>query len=859
MRKNLFKKISAVMLSASLTFSVLYAPLASPDEAEPASEPKVESTAPQTQPAETIVETQPAAQEETQPVPQEASQEDSAAQASETASQESTSPQTDAAAQNQNGTADQNQTDTAARNSTDTAAQNPSNALETPSESASSGTAGATETNSEVLTESESSSEAGTEKKLISEFEASLTGEQKNAFNLESIHVKSKDGSAIFPEDSKLVLNTVSENDRKAILSDTQLSSDEKLSVRMIDLDLTDGEGKKADLGGKAVIVTITYNNFDTQNADLSTLKYYRFDNGNGPWAGTVLADTASAGDGHYNDVTVGPADENGIAKLTVELETDSFPKFALTWDTEDGLVSELDARVSEDQKAAFNIGSVHVRARDDADILPEGTRVVFSAVEESDRTAILDATGLSSDAHLNSSFMNISLQDAEGNAVDLNGRNVFLTLTISSFNIADVDTDSLTFHHFTAEGSAWTDHVIAASTLGQGDGEYNDVTVGDVDEEGNAPLTVEFETGSFSPFALTWNTDLSADSEGTLVAENNDVTVTITYSEEAGIPDDAEAVVRTLTKDDPEYEAYRSKVKTQADGIVDYLNLYDIAIVKDGVEIEPKDDSSVSVTITQKNTQAVPSDESMRVLHIEDSESGTVSDVQADINLQDGSAEGADISSSPILDTPGTATDGSGAVKTFSEVSFNTDSFSVFSVYGTVETVKITDDGSSFGFTVTYDKDADIPANARLEVAELGPESAAYQECYSKVIGIIKEDGSTDDEELAARALVYSKFFDITLHVDADGEDKTIEPDTDVQVDVDCKGAIRVGEDQLLNVIHFPSGSDTVEFLNQKNAGDEVSSLNYTQGSFSEIGVVVTDSISKLLAEKEEKENQEA
>lgn len=345
------------MLSASLTFSVLYAPLASPDEAEPASEPKVESTAPQTQPAETIVETQPAAQEETQPVPQEASQEDSAAQASETASQESTSPQTDAAAQNQNGTADQNQTDTAAWNSTDTAAQNPSNASETPSESASSGTAGATETNSEVLTESESSSEAGTEKKLISEFEASLTGEQKNAFNLESIHVKSKDGSAIFPEDSKLVLNTVSENDRKAILSDTQLSSDEKLSVRMIDLDLTDGEGKKADLGGKAVIVTITYNNFDTQNADLSTLKYYRFDNGNGPWAGTVLADTASAGDGHYNDVTVGPADENGIAKLTVELETDSFPKFALTWDTEDGLVSELDARVSEDQKAAFNIG----------------------------------------------------------------------------------------------------------------------------------------------------------------------------------------------------------------------------------------------------------------------------------------------------------------------------------------------------------------------------------------------------------------------------------------------------------------------------------------------------------------------
>lgn len=94
---------------------------------------------------------------------------------------------------------------------------------------------------------------------------------------------------------------------------------------------------------------------------------------------------------------------------------------------------------------------------------------------------------------------------------------------------------------------------------------------------------------------------------------------------------------------------------------------------------------------------------------------------------------------------------------------------------------------------------------------------------------------------------------------MDADGEDKTIEPDTDVQVDVDCKGAIRVGEDQLLNVIHFPSGSDTVEFLNQKNAGDEVSSLNYTQGSFSEIGVVVTDSISKLLAEKEEKENQEA
>jgi len=124
----------------------------------------------------------------------------------------------------------------------------------------------------------------------------------------------------------------------------------------------------------------------------------------------------------------------------------------------------------------------------------------------------------------------------------------------------------------------------------------------------------------------------------------------TATYTMDSGLPKDAELVVKEIT-DGPEYEAYLAEVQaTLEDPDIDQVHLFDISIMKDGVELQPEDGSKVSVEIRLDETVS----DDMSVVHFPD-------------DPGNGSAE--------VIDSS-TSTEGDSTV-----VSFDAESFSVYAV----------------------------------------------------------------------------------------------------------------------------------------------------------------------------------
>ena len=128
----------------------------------------------------------------------------------------------------------------------------------------------------------------------------------------------------------------------------------------------------------------------------------------------------------------------------------------------------------------------------------------------------------------------------------------------------------------------------------------------------------VIFEASSFSTYALIITADY-------ITAEGETYKITVTYDEEAGIPEGAKLKVREILQEEErddaatEYENYIAETRSALNidsGSFDYVRLFDISIVNGEEEIEPEKDGSVKVEMILGD---VPDSANLQVVHFSD------------------------------------------------------------------------------------------------------------------------------------------------------------------------------------------------------------------------------------------------
>ena len=150
---------------------------------------------------------------------------------------------------------------------------------------------------------------------------------------------------------------------------------------------------------------------------------------------------------------------------------------------------------------------------------------------------------------------------------------------------------------------------------------------------------------------------------DGELIFHGVGYDVTLTYDAAAEIPEGAELQVREIEKGTPEYDSYLQVAEAAVDKDVQEARFFDITIVKDGAEIQPK--SPVRVNISCHDAIEVADEGEVQALHFEEG-------MNEPDKLDTDTNEGSEVS----------------------EVSFDADSFSVF---GIVYTVDFTYDGYTY------------------------------------------------------------------------------------------------------------------------------------------------------------------
>ena len=141
---------------------------------------------------------------------------------------------------------------------------------------------------------------------------------------------------------------------------------------------------------------------------------------------------------------------------------------------------------------------------------------------------------------------------------------------------------------------------------------------------------------------------------------------------------------------------------------------------------------------------------------------------------------------------------------------------------------------GPDYTIKLTCGTDAEIPADASLEVREIEKGSEEY-EMYLKASGIALENEGMKNGSAEA---VEARFFDITIM----HEGQKIEPKGAVSVDISYHEALQVAESGEINALHFDDeGEISVLGAKPQGEGSEISSVSFDTDSFSVFGIVYT------------------
>ncbi|MBQ7059826.1 MAG: fibro-slime domain-containing protein [Firmicutes bacterium] len=150
---------------------------------------------------------------------------------------------------------------------------------------------------------------------------------------------------------------------------------------------------------------------------------------------------------------------------------------------------------------------------------------------------------------------------------------------------------------------------------------------------------TVTFNTDGFSVYGIV-GTTLQTVIEA---SDGNSYQITVSYSQETGIPEDAELEVQEILDISEEYAEYVSKTENalgMEEGSVDYIRLFDISIVdKEDPEItyQPKEGTSVDVLIELVDMDS----EAFSVVHFDSENTASVVEAETEGNTVSFAADG--------------------------------------------------------------------------------------------------------------------------------------------------------------------------------------------------------------------------
>ena len=275
---------------------------------------------------------------------------------------------------------------------------------------------------------------------------------------------------------------------------------------------------------------------------------------------------------------------------------------------------------------------------------------------------------------------------------------------------------------------------------------------------------------------------------------------ISVTYAEDAQIPEGAELVVREVTEVDSNYAQVFGRARDAAtaeyeEATVTNARFFDISLMKDGAHLEPLAPVEVNIVLAS----GINANEQTSILHFT---GNNVEKLEADV--------------APIDQEVATSTAASEAEKgAGAEISFNTEKFSIFAVVEVhIEKDVLASDGHNYHITVTYGPDAGVPEDAELEVREILEEADAV-------------DGTTEYEEYVAKtqealgldsgAFAFARFFDIKI-VDGAGNKVTIEAPVDVTIELADKSASDAAAAQT-QIVHFADGADAGDVIDSATA----------------------------------------
>ena len=270
-------------------------------------------------------------------------------------------------------------------------------------------------------------------------------------------------------------------------------------------------------------------------------------------------------------------------------------------------------------------------------------------------------------------------------------------------------------------------------------------------------------------------------DKKHSLTAGGDDYTVTVTYGDDAGIPESAELKVREIPEGTDEYDKYYQEMvaavngegaETQEEGETDsaegdsgsvseneievsFVRFFDITFMVNGEKYEPK--APVDIRVSYKDAVELGEDETASVVHF--------------------AKEGTEVLEAQVADTE------EGSDFTFTQSSFSVSGTGVFRAPAR-GTLKYSKNGCTI--TVTYDKKA-IRANAKLMVEEIvddGEEggNSSYRKYLNNSEGAIKEKKNNKDKDQKAE---FARVFKVSV-VDAETGKSIDTASVDVTVSLD-------------------------------------------------------------------------
>ena len=297
-------------------------------------------------------------------------------------------------------------------------------------------------------------------------------------------------------------------------------------------------------------------------------------------------------------------------------------------------------------------------------------------------------------------------------------------------------------------------------------------------------------------------NEDPQTRGQKSLTSKGSDYTVTVSYTDDAQIPDNAELSVREIEKGTDEYASYLKQAESTVDETksVNEARFFDITILADGEKVEPR--AAVSVQINFTGIEQTDTDDT-QLLHYKDDKEVEIMD-EAEFSKSEEQA----------VDT----------------VQFETDGFSVYGIVGieklpegnTTQTYETED----YIITASYSEKAEIPENAEFIFSVISAETDfdRYAECHDALRTLFTSDSYATKELL-----------DLGFWIDTkteNGISKTeIEPADKVLIAIQFKDESKYREGDTLSVVHLsdcePEIVATSELSDEKTVKFDVESFS--------------------------------